>query len=125
MQRLIDAFSRWFSSSVSVWQTTAVVLLWVGVEVAQPQLDPHGFLVLYVLTVYSAVTQPALAYAANQSTAAAQTTMRAQEQLLRNSIDTMEAVLEVLRQLRASVDAIEDEVSRESPESPGNGPQSI
>jgi len=57
-------FSTWFGSAAGVWQTVAVTALIVAFEHLAPKADPNGFLLLYWLTVYSAVTQPALAYAA-------------------------------------------------------------
>ena len=60
--RLLDRFARWFSSGPGVWQTAVVTLAVVVVELADRNLDPHAFILMAVLTVYSAVTQPALAY---------------------------------------------------------------
>ena len=61
-RRLLERFTRWFCSSGGVWQTTVVVLAVVAVECADRSLDPHAFVLMAVLTVYSAITQPALAY---------------------------------------------------------------
>lgn len=58
----LRAFDRWFASSGGVWQTLAVCLAVVVVEFCDPRLDPHAFLLMAILTVYSAVTQPALAH---------------------------------------------------------------
>lgn len=66
--RVLELFNRWFCSAPGVWHTllaaSAVVLIELVVD---PGLDPHGFWLLYVLTIYSAVTQPALAYVAAKS----------------------------------------------------------
>lgn len=62
MKRLLGAFTEWFQSAGGVWQTTVAVLAVVVVELADRSLDPHAFVLMAVLTVYSAVTQPALAY---------------------------------------------------------------
>lgn len=58
----LDRFATWFSSGPGVYQTALVTLAVVVLEVADRGLDPHAFILMAVLTVYSAVTQPALAY---------------------------------------------------------------
>lgn len=55
-------FNVWFTSQGGVYQTFLITILIVVFERVFPHLDPHGFWLLYWLTVYSAVTQPALAY---------------------------------------------------------------
>lgn len=67
LERLLSDFSRWFSSTAGVLQTLLLVVGVVVWEAASPHADPHGFWLLYWLTVYSAVTQPALAYIARRS----------------------------------------------------------
>jgi hypothetical protein len=62
MGKLIEAFGRWFASAASVWQTALLVALVVVFEAADPRADPNDFRFLYWATVYSAVTQPVLAY---------------------------------------------------------------
>lgn len=61
MRRLLDRFGDWFASDAGTVQTLLACLGIVAVELAFPRIDPHGFWLLYGLTVYSAVTQPALA----------------------------------------------------------------
>lgn len=61
-EAVLDAFSRWFASAAGVWQTAIVTGLIVGAERVFPHIDPNGFWLLYLLTVYSGITQPALAY---------------------------------------------------------------
>jgi hypothetical protein len=61
--RLLTHFDKWFTSGAGVWQTLIVCSAIVIIEIIWPTLDPHGFVILYALTVYSAVTQPALAHA--------------------------------------------------------------
>jgi hypothetical protein len=59
--RILDRFNAWFASPAGVWQTLAIVL---GIAVAEkifPHLDPSMFALMAWLTIYSAVTQPALA----------------------------------------------------------------
>lgn len=55
-------FDRWFSSQAGVYQTLAFTLVVILIEYTFPHLDPQGIGLLYWLTVYSAVTQPALAH---------------------------------------------------------------
>lgn len=64
MGRAIEAFGRWFASAGGVWQTFAFCAAVVALELAFPQVDPHMFWWLVVLTVYSGATQPVLAYVA-------------------------------------------------------------
>jgi len=106
LDRLIGRFSVWFSSSGAVWQTTVAVLVWVAVEAARPVLDPHGFVLLYILTVYSAITQPALAYASNVAASEAARTAELQRRLLANQLTTMRAVLAILERLEPVVEDI-------------------
>lgn len=61
MKRALNWFGDWFASDAGTVQTLAVCLAIVMTEFTFPALDPHGFWLLYALTVYSAVTQPALA----------------------------------------------------------------
>jgi hypothetical protein len=58
----LEAFTCWFASGAGVGQTTVVVVVVAAAELARPSLDPHGFWLLWALTLFSAVTQPALAY---------------------------------------------------------------
>lgn len=60
--RVLGSFVAWFCSGMGVWQTSAVTLGIVALECTKVLRDDHGFWLLYWLTVYSAVTQPALAY---------------------------------------------------------------
>jgi hypothetical protein len=60
-------FEDWFTSGPGVWQTFGVTVGVVLVEFFFPKLDANGFLLLYWLTVYSAITQPALAYSGARS----------------------------------------------------------
>lgn len=60
--RLLDRFTCWFCSGGGVWQTAAITVAIVVAEATGFLHDNHGFWLLYWLTVYSAVTQPALAH---------------------------------------------------------------
>jgi hypothetical protein len=63
----LDKFNGWFVSDGGVWQTLLACLAVVVLEEIFPHVDPDHFIVLYVLTVYSGVTQPALARAGRVS----------------------------------------------------------
>jgi hypothetical protein len=65
--RLLDRFTTWFCSKGGVWQTTFFTIAIVIAELSDRRLDPHAFTLLAVLTVYSAITQPALAYSGDRS----------------------------------------------------------
>ena len=67
LTRWLGAFNHWFASAAGVLQTFVLVVVLVVLERFYPHLDEHGFWLLYWLTVYSAVTQPALAFIARQS----------------------------------------------------------
>jgi hypothetical protein len=42
-------------------------MAWYAAEVIDPRLDPHSFVLLALLTIYSAITQPALALVGKRS----------------------------------------------------------
>jgi hypothetical protein len=67
MTAALDRFNGWFASAAGVWHTFFFCVAVVAAEYAWPALDPHGFWLLFYLTVYSAVTQPALAYVGRKS----------------------------------------------------------
>lgn len=80
---IMDRFNGWFCSAAGVRQTFLITMSVVVVEHVFPHLDPSGFLLLYWLTVYSGITQPALAYSAAVSartTAALEARMLAMEE---------------------------------------------
>ena len=60
--QLIRSFGRWFPTVRSIWQTTAVVLLWWIAEFLNFIRDPQHIQLCVWLTIYSAVTQPVLGY---------------------------------------------------------------
>ncbi len=55
-------FADWFESQSGVLQTFMVCIGCVALEHVLPNIDNQGLQLLYWLTVYSAVTQPVLAY---------------------------------------------------------------
>lgn len=64
---LLEKFNRWFCSGAGVWQTFFLAVAVAAWELLNPSADPHGFWLLYALTIYSAVTQPALAHAGQEN----------------------------------------------------------
>lgn len=60
-------FGTWFASNLGVWQTAFVATVIVICEWTGLIHDQHGFWLLYWLTVYSAVTQPILAFVARKA----------------------------------------------------------
>ena len=79
-ERVMDAFADWFASAGGVYQTFFVILAVVVGEHIWPRMDWNGFLLLYWLTVYSAVTQPVLAFSATKS---AQSAFRNEVRIIR------------------------------------------
>jgi hypothetical protein len=92
MTRLLEWFNRWFSSRGGVYQTLALTALVVVFEGIYPDADPNHFWVLYVLTVYSGVTQNILAYGNNKT---AQRTELILRRLQRIEHRTYDAVTEI------------------------------
>lgn len=74
--RALLRFNRWFTSEGGVYQTFLITVVIVICERVFPHLDTHGFWLLYWLTVYSAVTQPALAFAGSTSSEAVATQLK-------------------------------------------------
>lgn len=64
--RVLDWFADWFASVGGVWQTLFICCFAVGVEIVFPGIDDHMFYLMGILTLYSGVTQPALAYVARR-----------------------------------------------------------
>lgn len=110
MQQWMTRFNAWFSSAAGVIQVTAVVCGWVLLEQIFPRWDPNGFLLLYVLTVWSAVTQNLLAYGSAQAAREAEKVTAFQSRLLQNQADTMAAMQALLQRLEAQIEDIAEEV---------------
>jgi hypothetical protein len=89
---MLRRFATWFSSAAGVWQTVAVCMGWVAFERIFRHADPSGFVLLYVMTVYSAVTQPVLAYANRQDTEATDLVLKKLQDVL-DQLATMEATI--------------------------------
>ncbi|MGH3438864.1 MAG: hypothetical protein ACRDRN_20635 [Sciscionella sp.] len=65
---MLARFAAWFSSAAGVWHTLTGCAVIVILEQVGAINDTNGFWLLYWLTVYSAVTQPVLAYTNRQDT---------------------------------------------------------
>lgn len=72
---MLARFARWFASAAGVWQTLGLVVAVVVLELLHAVRDDHGFWLLYWLTVYSAVTQPLLAFSNRRDTQKADETL--------------------------------------------------
>lgn len=79
--KALFGFSEWFISARGVYQTFALVSVLCAIELLFPKLDAHGFWLLYYLTVYSAITQPALAYVSGQSSDHSEDVLKRVEEL--------------------------------------------
>jgi hypothetical protein len=66
--KVLSRFAKWFASPGGVWQTFLATVALIVAENIWPDMDPHGFWLLYWLTAYSAITQPVLAYVNRQDT---------------------------------------------------------
>lgn len=93
------AFASWFSSEKGVVQTFVVIFAWVIIEQIFPHLDPSGFILMYVLTVWSGVTQNVLGYASNISAEEAKKSQVLLVQLVKNNIEMMEAMSHIMTHL--------------------------
>jgi hypothetical protein len=60
--KALDAFNAWFMSAAGVLQTAILTLLLAFFDASGLDHDHSGYWLLWALTVYSAITQPALAY---------------------------------------------------------------
>lgn len=81
-EKILAAFARWFASGAGVWQTFIVTLAVCVVEFIFPNWDPNHFAVLFWLTVYSGVTQPALAYVSSQADSRTEAVLSHLEQMV-------------------------------------------
>jgi hypothetical protein len=87
---MLQAFARWFRSPAGILHTIVLVSVIVVAETVFPNFDPHGFWLLYWLTVYSAVTQPILAYVADASGNEELKLIKEELQILRQLQDAVE-----------------------------------
>jgi hypothetical protein len=107
--RILGGFNHWFSSAAGTWHTFIVTGGLVTVEQMFPHLDPHGFWCLYILTVYSGVTQPALAYSGKQSS-----------DQLAQLMTHAESILEQLQAVNQGANAANDGAQKDQAKQQGN-----
>jgi hypothetical protein len=98
-EKMLRAFANWFASGAGVWQTVLVTLGIVIAEYTWPDMDPHGFWLLYWMTIYSAATQPALAYVSRQSDMKRELESQSTNSILLNIKHLDEEELEALKRL--------------------------
>ena len=67
MLNLLRAFGKWFASPLGIYETVVVLMAWIALEKFRIVHDASGYQILYWLTVYSAVTQPILAFIAYEA----------------------------------------------------------
>jgi hypothetical protein len=65
--RILAWFGKWFASPLGILQTFIILAGWILLEKLHFIHDADGYQILYWLTVYSAVTQPVLAFIANKA----------------------------------------------------------
>ena len=99
-------FDEWFASAACVWQTLLVCVAIVVVEIVWPSVDPHYFFLLFILTVYSAITQPALA----QSNALASDKLEEVLTELQTIISRQAAIIASLQEEMAETNEILEDV---------------
>lgn len=106
--RTLYAFDKWFTSSNGVWQTLGVCLLIVAVELGFPSIDPHFFWLLMILTVYSAITQPALAQAGAATSESLRLMEEKQNEELAELAEILDDVKELLEEVQEMLEATPD-----------------
>lgn len=72
---MLVRFGRWFASSGGVWQTAVIVVLWWLAEFIGLIHDPQHLQLCVWLTIYSAITQPVLAWVNKMDTRSADATL--------------------------------------------------
>lgn len=95
---MLIQFGKWFVSSRGVWQTLFLVGTVCLIEQIYPGADPHGFWLLYWLTVYSAVTQPALAFVNDRAALRTAGQLNEELTLLREEVSLTKEELALLRE---------------------------
>lgn len=127
LNKFMVVFAKWFASPLGVLETFILTIGWVIVETFNPHLDPNGFFIMYIFTLYSGITQPVLAYSANMSAIEAEKNQELLVQLAKNNIDMMEAILSlmenqekmlnkfdtILGSIAEDVEQIQDEIAEE------------
>jgi hypothetical protein len=91
---LLDRFARWFASAAGVWQTLVVTVAWTIVEIVKPGMDPSFLGFMAILTIYSAVTQPALAYVGWQAGVRTDTVLNEELKLIKEELQMVRRISE-------------------------------
>jgi hypothetical protein len=113
--KMIEKFDRWFTSPACVWQTLIVCVLIVVVELSFPSLDPHYFILLFILTVYSAVTQPALAQSGASTIQRLETIMERQQEVINSLLKLQEEQVEELEETSEILEDVHELLRRQEP----------
>jgi hypothetical protein len=66
-RKTLDGFNKWFTSAAGILHTIMLIAFVVLAEHFHLIKDRNGFALLYWLTIYSAITQPMLAFVAKNS----------------------------------------------------------
>lgn len=116
--RLLASFTEWFGSGPGVWQTAVltvgvVVADFIAVQFFHRQPDPHLFYIMAVLTIYSAITQPALAHAGAVAQKLLMKILGVIHELLTDTREMMRAQRELLEQQRITLTRLERMMSDE------------
>lgn len=93
---MLQSFARWFRSPAGIWQTITAVALAVIFEKIYKHADPNGFWLLYWLTVYSAVTQPVLAYVADIAGTKTDSMMNEELRLIKEELQILRHMSEMM-----------------------------
>jgi uncharacterized membrane protein len=91
-ERWAERFSEWFGSVAGLKQQVVPIFIWIAIALIDPNFDHQLILLMAILTVYSAVTQPVLMMGSNRP-------LKMLQQLLKNNIDTLEAIKGMVEQL--------------------------
>lgn len=89
----LNRFANWFSSAAGVLQTAVIVTLWVVAEYLHYIHDQNMFQLMAWLTIYSAVTQPVLAYSNRQDTTDADLILTKIEELEGKELEKLDAII--------------------------------
>lgn len=102
--RMLAWFGEWFGSKLGIIETGLFALGWIALS-RIGVVDKSGWWLLYSLTVYSAITQPVLAFIAFLSS--------------RKLDDVMEALMRIERHNEQMLERLTEEARRgEQPEQP-------
>lgn len=105
-----DRFAEWFASRGCFWQTTVVLVALAIVEGVWPHLDPHGFWLLWALTLFSGWTQPALAYSGTVQTTHLETVLANLQQLEEGALEREAALQKNADELAALLGRLEEKI---------------